>query len=81
MSRDFYKGNNYYKIMALATYAKFSQNEHMRILLDDTDDACLYHVQKGKKDEHYIWLEKVRECLRLAQEQGWELPELNSKNV
>lgn len=79
IDKNFYKGDNYYTVMALATYAKFSQNEHLKILLDDTDDACLYHVQKGKKDEHYVWLEKVRTCLRLAEEQGWDLPELNSK--
>jgi predicted NAD-dependent protein-ADP-ribosyltransferase YbiA (DUF1768 family) len=72
-------GNDYQNILMLATYAKFSQNEHLYHLLNETEEACLYRSEKGKRDARALWLEKVRECFRMMNENSWEIVPLNSK--
>jgi len=69
------KGYDYKKSLALATYAKFSQNPHLKILLDDTQEACIY---VGKK--RAVWLENVRKCMKMLKEKEWEAPEINGTN-
>jgi predicted NAD-dependent protein-ADP-ribosyltransferase YbiA (DUF1768 family) len=63
------------KALIRATYAKVSQNPHIAILLEDTGDACLFQAKPKKRA---VWLEKVRECMRMLQENEWEPPEINS---
>lgn len=65
--------------LILATYSKFSQNEHLYRLLDDTNDACLFRVDKGKSETRALWLETVRKCLRMMRENQWEIEPLSSK--
>lgn len=77
MKRDFYNKKNLYRVVILSTYAKFSQNEHLNILLDDTENACLFNTIDGQRKPHLrgnraVWLETTRKCLRMLKEKGWE---------
>jgi predicted NAD-dependent protein-ADP-ribosyltransferase YbiA (DUF1768 family) len=79
---NFYNKQNYYNVMSLASYAKFTQSIHLGILLDDTKDACLYHiVGRGSPDIRFTWLEKIRECMRILKEQNIYFPKLTRTDL
>jgi predicted NAD-dependent protein-ADP-ribosyltransferase YbiA (DUF1768 family) len=60
---DFYGGRNK-KEMYAAQYAKFSQNDDLKILLLATNDAKLSHYMRGSPVEVYDDLMLVRDKLR-----------------
>ena len=58
------KGYNAKKVRDRGATAQFSQNTYIRLILLDTNDACLF-IKKGKNRHRATWLEKIREKMRL----------------
>jgi len=71
---------DYSQHLALATYAKFTQSNHMRILLEDTRNACLFEnkVDPTRRAWH---LERTRDCLFVIRSLGVKPPQLNSSDL
>lgn len=65
---DFYNGIDK-KVLIIGFLAKFTQNPILTEMLLNTGDAELWHyVGRGAPNQHWIELEKVRECIRKYQE-------------
>ena len=66
---DFYRDNKVREnLQVLAAWSKFHQNPELMKALFLTGDAELWHYVGWTADtkyERWIWLEKVRECLKL----------------
>lgn len=70
-------------LQLLAGFSKFSQNENLRLALLATGNAQLWHYTGFRSNDKVVrwwWLEKVRDCLRLYEN---ECPNIwfNSEDV
>jgi predicted NAD-dependent protein-ADP-ribosyltransferase YbiA (DUF1768 family) len=63
--KDFYNNKIDRKLQSLAFFAKFTQNEELKNILLLTKDAELWHyVGRGKPNQLWDNLMKVRECIK-----------------
>ena len=63
---DFYKNNIDRKALTIALFAKFTQNNDLKNILLNTNDAELWEYKgRGKEPELLVELMNVRNCIRL----------------